>query len=627
MSGYNGSGTFQISGIGLPFSSGSVISSSVVNTLNQALADGLTNCITKDGQQTVTADISFNTHRLKNVADATATSDAINMSQMQSGAALLVGSVAGTNTITGSLTPAITSYVTGCTYRFFAVGNNTGAVTLSINSITPKAITKNGTTALEAGDISTGVLITVTYDGTQFQLNNISAFSSGTFTNLTATSLVVGSAFTATGGIVIDGKVSLGASALATNNGATYIANGAQSHTTLSGSVTVIETTSLALTDGTGFPTGGGTIIIDNEQITYATRSGNTLSTLTRNVNGTGVSAHSSGAAVSSLTFPSTTLAADLTSTDVTSMTVASQANFPTTGTVLIGTEEIAYTGKNTSPDRLTGLTRGVNGSKAAAHSTSAAVTGNQLLVSSSGYTYDQSTKQLQADNISAKVNLSGAAIVPTGSTMPANGFYFPAANTVALATYSTTAGNSVQAWRVDSNGYMISDLANYALIQGAVWTSTSLTLHNWTGIPSWAKKITIMFSGVSNTGSAATDIPLIRLGYGGTPTYINSGYLGCQGGQLTTGVNTKSYSAGFLTNIDHAATYVHHGIATLINVGGTKWAYSCSIGLSDSSRTSWGGGSIDIGNTLTAIQVTTEGPSGTGTSTFTAGTFNILVE
>ena len=610
MSGYNGSGTFQISGIGLPFSSGSVISSSVVNTLNQALADGLTNCITKDGQQTVTADISFNTHRLKNVADAIAVSDAINMSQMQSGAALLVGSVAGTNTITGSLTPAITSYVTGCTYRFFAAGNNTGATTLSINSVGAKAITKNGTTALEAGDISTGVLVTVTYDGTQFQLNNISAFSSGTFTNLTAASLVVGSAFTATGGVVIDGKVSLGASALATNNGATYVANGAQSHTTLSGSVTVTETTSLALTDGTGFPTGGGTIIIDNEQITYATRSGNTLSTLTRNVNGTGVSAHSSGAAVSSLTFPSTTLAADLTSTDVTSMTVASQANFPTTGTVLIGTEEIAYTGKNTSPDRLTGLTRGVNGSKAAAHSTSAAVTGNQLLVSSSGYTYDQSTKQLQADNISAKVNLSGAAIVPTGSTMPANGIYSPAANTIALAT------NSVQAWRVDANGYMISDLANYAAIQGASWASTSGTSHDWTGIPSWAKKITIIFNGVSCSSTSGI---LVQVGNG---SIVSTGYVSA-GSRIVTTVTTSGNTSGFFINQVNASE-TSSGSMTLLNVTGNNWSSSHSLGSNAGTCGYVGGGSISLAGSLDRVRVTVVN---TGTDSFDAGTVNILVE
>ena len=73
----------------------------------------------------------------------------------------------------------------------------------------------------------------------------------------------------------------------------------------------------------------------------------------------------------------------------------------------------------------------------------------------------------------------------------------------------------------------------------------------------------------------------------------------------------------------------MRNGVAVFTNVGGTKWVYCCNFGLSDSAHTSYGGGSVDlgVGNTLTAIQVTTQGPSGTGTSTFTAGTVNILVE
>jgi len=58
----------------------------------------------------------------------------------------------------------------------------------------------------------------------------------------------------------------------------------------------------------------------------------------------------------------------DITSSDV-SLDVASGdgASFPSTGTILIGSEIITYTGVST--DTLTGLTRGVGGSTAAAHS------------------------------------------------------------------------------------------------------------------------------------------------------------------------------------------------------------------------------------------------------------------
>jgi hypothetical protein len=173
--------------------------------------------------------------------------------------------------------------------------------------------------------------------------------------------------------------------------------------------------------------------------------------------------------------------------------------------------------------------------------------------------------------------------------------------------------------------GNMMPALGTYQTVgASAPHAPSSSTSFNFTSVPSWAKRITILLSGISNTNGAVTDIPLIQLGTGSTPTYTTSGYLGCQSSQFQTiAWGYKVYSAGFLTNTDHVNTYIQHGIVTLTNVGGTKWACSSIDGLSDSGRTSWGGGSIDIGAALTAIRITTEN----ATSTFTAGTVNILVE
>ncbi len=55
--------------------------------------------------------------------------------------------------------------------------------------------------------------------------------------------------------------------------------------------------TSLTLTDAGAFPTSG-TILIDQEQISYTGKSGNTLTGLTRGVNGTTAAAHNAGTAV-----------------------------------------------------------------------------------------------------------------------------------------------------------------------------------------------------------------------------------------------------------------------------------------------------------------------------------------
>jgi len=56
---YNGSGTFNINTTGQPVVAGTVISSSAFNSLTSDLATGLTTAITKDGQTTTTARITF----------------------------------------------------------------------------------------------------------------------------------------------------------------------------------------------------------------------------------------------------------------------------------------------------------------------------------------------------------------------------------------------------------------------------------------------------------------------------------------------------------------------------------------------------------------------------------------
>jgi hypothetical protein len=81
--------------------------------------------------------------------------------------------VAGTNTLTGLATPALSGYAAGAQYSFIAQNNNTAAVTIDIDTLGVKSITKFGTTALAAGDIIAGALMLIEYDGTRFQLLNV----------------------------------------------------------------------------------------------------------------------------------------------------------------------------------------------------------------------------------------------------------------------------------------------------------------------------------------------------------------------------------------------------------------------------------------------------------------------
>ena len=78
--------------------------------------------------------------------------------------------VAGTNALTGLAVPPLEGYTAGAQYSFIAQNTNTDAVTLDIDSLGVKSVTKFGTTPLIAGDIVAGAVVLVEYDGTRFQL-------------------------------------------------------------------------------------------------------------------------------------------------------------------------------------------------------------------------------------------------------------------------------------------------------------------------------------------------------------------------------------------------------------------------------------------------------------------------
>lgn len=167
---FNGSGTFQINTTGQPVATGTVISSTAFNALTADLATGLSTCITKDGQTTPTANIPMGSNKITGLANGTSATDAANLGQVQSTVSKLLSSVAGADTITAVAAPNLTAYAAGQMFYFVAAGTNTGAVTLNIDSLGAKSVTRDGTTALAAGDITSGEVVVVVYDGTRFQM-------------------------------------------------------------------------------------------------------------------------------------------------------------------------------------------------------------------------------------------------------------------------------------------------------------------------------------------------------------------------------------------------------------------------------------------------------------------------
>jgi hypothetical protein len=204
----NGSGTYSLPA-GNPVTTGTVISSTWANTTLNDLGSAMTASLAYDGQTTPVANLPMGGFVHTNVGAATVRTNYPSAAQVQDSTLTYLTSVAGTDTITATAAISMTAYAAGQVFRFISAGaNTTTSVTLNINSIGAKAITKNGTTALAASDIPSGAVVMVTYDGTQFQISGVSILSSNntwTGTNSFTNALSYTTTFTGGTGIIAIG--------------------------------------------------------------------------------------------------------------------------------------------------------------------------------------------------------------------------------------------------------------------------------------------------------------------------------------------------------------------------------------------------------------------------------------
>jgi hypothetical protein len=175
---FNGSGTFVINSTGQPVVTGTVISSTAFNALTADLATGLSTTLTKDGQTTPTANIPMGTFKFTGLGVGSAATDSANISQVQSSFGSFL-TVSGTDTITATVSPSLTAYAVGQSFKFLPAATNTGATTINISALGAKSIVKNGTTPLSAGDLVSGSMTQIVYDGTNFQLIGASGLTAG----------------------------------------------------------------------------------------------------------------------------------------------------------------------------------------------------------------------------------------------------------------------------------------------------------------------------------------------------------------------------------------------------------------------------------------------------------------
>jgi hypothetical protein len=158
------------------------------------------------------------------------------------------------------------------------------------------------------------------------------------------------------------------------------------------------------------------------------------------------------------------------------------------------------------------------------------------------------------------------------------------------------------------------------ALVFEAGTFPTSGTVVDFTDIPSWVQRITIMFDGLSTSGS---DAVIVQLGASGG--IEDSGYTSVSSYGGSVG-NYSSSTRGFIIDPGNSvgAAQARRGAITLVNIYSSRWV--CSGAVSGSNVTgAISGSKLISGGTLTQLRITTDTAS--PTNTFDAGLVNIMYE
>jgi hypothetical protein len=176
-----------------------------------------------------------------------------------------------------------------------------------------------------------------------------------------------------------------------------------------------------------------------------------------------------------------------------------------------------------------------------------------------------------------------------------------------------TGTGSGTTAISIDASQNVT--FTNSVIRSGTAVASTSGTSIDFTSLPTGLKRITVMLSGVSTSG---TSLMQIQIGSGSVTT---SGYLGTAG--IYTTASTTAFTAGFGLDQTGATASIRHSLYTICLLGSNIYVGSGVFTYSNTPVVGQSSGSVTLSGAIDRVRITTVN----GTDTFDAGSINILYE
>jgi len=222
-----------------------------------------------------------------------------------------------------------------------------------------------------------------------------------------------------------------------------------------------------------------------------------------------------------------------------------------------------------------------------------------------------------------SSVAITGGAINATtiGATTPSSvktsSLVVTGATSGTLTLAATAIAGTNTATFPAATGTVVISGQNSAITASTAVASTSGTSIDFTGIPSWVKRITVMFNGIS-TNAASTLLVQVGSGSVSTTGYASQSWTGTTNSTIiTTGLIFVTTTA--------AAANTLSGTVVLTLIGSNTWISNSNANFINVNSTGFvgSGTSPALSGALDRVRITT----GNGTDTFDAGLINILYE